>query len=1118
MPQVVNIRPAGPAPEPARDPVAGRFAGRALELGLAGEALTAAIAGAGEVVLLTGEAGIGKTRLAERIAAEAAGAGVRVAWGTCWAGGGAPPYWPWIQLLRGLAHERGGGARPAEVAAVLDRLQAPPSTEAEGFALADAVAGALRAVADRAPLACVIEDLHVADEGSLQVLRFVARQLHDVRVLVVGTHRDVAPGDARFAPLDAIAAAGRRLALRGLAVDELRVLAAGQSGEVPADDALAAVHAVSGGHPLFAEELLRQLSAAGEAGAAGALPLPDRVRAVLLARLEPLEAATRRALTLAAVLGERFRLGELGELGGWDRREALEVLGPALGAGLVAERPGATDGFGFAHALVRDALYEELGACELRMLHADAARALGGLAERAGPDRIGAVARHLRRAVPVGDAGEAIEASADAAARALRAGAHDDAAGHAGEALALAEDHDAGLRRRGELLLMLGEAHYGAGRAGDAKAAYERAAELARESGSAQWLARAALGYGGGPGGAGYTASCDQRLVALLEEALDAVGPQLSSLRVRLLARLAVELYYTPEHERRDALSRQAVEEANAAGDMHARLVALQSRHWSLLGPDTFERRRRGAEELLRLAEATDDAEMRFRARQFRLTALLELGDLPGVDAEIELCRQLAATTGRADFAWQVELMLAMRALMQGRNDEGEQRAVRAFELGQAVDAETAANLHAAQVFHHRWQTGRLDELRDAIRLYAAQRPWIPAWRCAVAFLEAELGNEARAAAELDAALGADPAGLPRDGNWFVALLLASLTAAALGDGDRAAALYALLEPYPDRCVILAAGDVSLGPIAVALGALAATLERWEEGERHFTAALTTAERLGAGPIAARALLEHGVMLQRRGAPGDDARAAGLLDRAIEIGEGLNMVALVARARGLRAGCAPAVPVAPAAPAAPAARGTFRRTGDHWELGLGERTVVLSDLKGLGCIETLLARPHVAVPAAELIGGAAVAAPEARAFSPDEASLRRAGQEDGGELLDAHARAAYRARLAELEGEIAEAEALHDPERIARLRAELGFVAEELERSLGLGGRARRFSAPAERARVNATRAIKAAVRRVSEHDPALGRHLATCVRTGGRCVYAPPPGEAVRWQLTKTA
>jgi hypothetical protein len=212
-----------------------------------------------------------------------------------------------------------------------------------------------------------------------------------------------------------------------------------------------------------------------------------------------------------------------------------------------------------------------------------------------------------------------------------------------------------------------------------------------------------------------------------------------------------------------------------------------------------------------------------------------------------------------------------------------------------------------------------------------------------------------------------------------------------------------------------------------------------------------------------------------------------------------------------------AVLIAEAEAAPDASRNVFRREGEYWTVVFEGSVVRLKDIKGLRHLARLLAHPGREFHAVDLEAAEAPATPAAPGGArpsggePELAVRRNLG--DAGALLDATAKAAYHARLTELRAEVEEAEAGNDPVRAARARAEQDFLVAELARAVGLGGRDRRAASHAERARLNATRAIRAAMANLARANPALGRHLAATIRTGRYCAYTPDPRAPITWE-----
>ena len=488
--------------------------------------LDAAAGGRGGVVLVAGEPGIGKTRLAEELAAAAVARGALALWGRCWEGEGAPAFWPWIQVVRAyvqtvdpaaLRSEMGAGA--ADIAQVvsavrdqLPELPAPPSVEPEAarFRLFDSLAGFLRTAAARRPLLLVLDDLHWADAPSLALLRFLGRELeHATGPLVVGIYRhtEVDRGQPLVATLADLTRGqhSRRLLLGGLDEREVAGFVALVAGVAPSPELASAVYRQTDGNPFFVTEVVRLLASQSrldhaEGGSpALAAGLPEGVRAVVAERLGRLSDGCRQVLEVAAVVGRDFELRVLEPASGLDSDRLLELLEEAEAARVITEVPGGLGRWRFAHALVREVLYEGLPAARRVRLHGRVGEALEAVyAADPGP-HLAELAHHFVVAAPGGQAmgDRAVRVATAAGRRALELLAWEEAAGlfeRALAALELAEQPDQ--QQRCQLLLALGEARMAAGDVAAARSAYQQTAELAKRIDAPEALARAALGLG----------------------------------------------------------------------------------------------------------------------------------------------------------------------------------------------------------------------------------------------------------------------------------------------------------------------------------------------------------------------------------------------------------------------------------------------------------------------------------------------------------------------------------------------------------------------------------------------------------------------------------------------
>jgi hypothetical protein len=291
---------------------------------------------------------------------------------------------------------------------------------------------------------------------------------------------------------------------------------------------------------------------------------------------------------------------------------------------------------------------------------------------------------------------------------------------------------------------------------------------------------------------------------------------------------------------------------------------------------------------------------------------------------------------------------------------------------------------------------------------------------------------------------------------------------------------------------------------------------RYDDAERHFTVALEANVRTGALPWVAHTRHDLALMLLKRAAPADRARAIQELYQAHEIALTLGQVALQEKvAIGLaslgvdREASIESTPPPPELQ--PTSRNVFRREGEYWLVAFEGHESRLHDAKGLAYLAVLLANPGREIHSLDLVTTGIRSPVVART----ESELATAhGPRDAGPVLDDQAKRAYRERIQELEAELDEAEDWHDPERAARARHELDFLIHELAAATGLAGRDRRLGSDAERARVNVTRAIRSALARIREHDPELGRHLDQSVRTGIFCSYQVDARAQIKWML----
>src|SRR4051812_40737973 len=362
------------------------FVGRQRELELLEDCLTSARAGHPRVVLCRGEPGIGKTRLAEEFSVVAEGYGVLAVWGAAAGSAGAPPYWPWRQVLRALSEDvdLGAVAREHRLTADLARLApdlfACPGSGGDGsgssedrFRLFDAVARLLREVTRDRSLVIVFDDAHWGDVSSLLLLQHVAHSMAGQRLLILVNHRDTEPLDGVLRTELAREPVTRELDVSGLARPAVGEQLTALLGADPTDAQVESVHARTGGNPFYVSEVG---SALAEREDGRSVPLvPISVREAIGSRLERLSRPSMQLMQTASVVGREFSVGVVAAMVDRPVTSCLTGLDEATAAGMV-EETGTPGEYRFAHDLVRDAIEAGLGRPERVRWHRRAAEAL----------------------------------------------------------------------------------------------------------------------------------------------------------------------------------------------------------------------------------------------------------------------------------------------------------------------------------------------------------------------------------------------------------------------------------------------------------------------------------------------------------------------------------------------------------------------------------------------------------------------------------------------------------------------------------------------------------------------------------------------------------------------
>jgi DNA-binding CsgD family transcriptional regulator/tetratricopeptide (TPR) repeat protein len=911
----------GELPDPLRIASTLPFVGRSAELETLRTLMPYAEGEGRRVVLIGGEAGCGKSRLVREFAAEASRDGALVLYGACDAVV-RTPYGPFVEALDHLARvtEPGElraalGVSGGELMRLLPDLPArigdlPPPAEAEPdterHRLHTAFAGLLAGVTRRRPALLVLEDGHWADASTLLLLRHLARAAGTARVLLVTTFRDT-EADVPEALSEALADLRRsddvvRLRLSGLSDEEVAELVRRAAGAQPGPELAELAGAISdltNGNAFLVCELWRALVETGAVELAegtirvtrspGELASPESIREVVSHRLSRLAPRTTDLLELAAAAGSEFELDVVRRASGLDEAELLVCLHEAIRSGMIEELHAPRLAFRFTHELVRRALYDRLSGLRQAELHLRVGEALESLEARSGR-ALSDLAHHFAAAAPFDSSGRGVAYNVLAGRAASAALSFDEAAERLRTALGLGIDDP---RERTEVFLDLGQASHRGGKALDALDAFRSAADLARELGDPQLLARAAIGYEEACWRPGIV---DAGPVELLEEAAAALGDERSELRVGLLGGLARALDLQGDYERGAVVRTSAVAMARELQDRLGLATVLARSYWSR-GTSSLEEILEMLTEARDLGEELGNTEIRAEAMAWRVSTLIALSDLESAGREVAALLEIAERTAQPFMLHVVQHYAAVIALCAGRLDEAEAFALRSYEWNGRLTGRDVSGVYGIQMFSIRREQGRLAELAPVIRILAADRsragPWLPGL---VAVL-AELGMEAEARREL-ARLGVEGLDRFRESLWLASLTYLTDACAALGEESVAALVYPELEPLAGANVMIGHGVACYGAADRYLGMLAAVLGETERARGHFERGLELNRRMGASTWVAHTAYEYGRFLLARG--GDDRRRAEeLLGEAGMLAERIRMQALQGRIRAL---------------------------------------------------------------------------------------------------------------------------------------------------------------------------------------------------------------------------
>jgi class 3 adenylate cyclase/tetratricopeptide (TPR) repeat protein len=887
------------------------FVGREDGLRALKKAWDEATQGRRRLVFVAGEPGIGKTRIATEFALDVHATGSTILYGRC----DEEPIAPYQPFVEALTHyvtnctpedfEAKLSPHASELARLVpevlrhsDHQAAPlPELEGERYRLFEAVGSALAAISESEPLVLVLDDLQWADRPTLLLLKHVIRSPEPARLLLVGTYRDTdlhrghrlsdVLGDLRRERLF------ERILLHGLAEENVGAIVNAWTGATPPTEFTHAVHAETEGNPFFIEEVMRHLQetgaiAAGKYEFGGDTSLPEGLREVIGRRLSRLSAECNRVLQFSSVFGRDFQFEPLMKVTGLGADELLDALDEAVEAQVIRETPDAVGRYTFGHAVIRQALYSELTTARRVRLHRLAGDALAQVYGPSAEERFAELARHYVEAAVAGTVDEAIFYSRRAGEFALAKVAYEEAIEHLERALHVIEEHQAEVppQTRLDLLLALGDAQRRAGEPREAMPTFERAAEVARELGDGDCVARAAVGYEEAFLQTGARRSPGDTAMVLIEEALGLCGEGSPALRARLLAARARALYFGGSITDSIEVAAASVESARASGDRTALLAAMNAQRIAIWGPYDLEGRLAAARDFVALAEESGHLESALEGRKWLVTALLERADIDGAEEEVDRYARTAELLQQPWFLYYTPLLRALVALLHGNFAEAERQSLEAMAIGREAQSGAAVFQHWSQMLVLRWMQGRFEEMEQAanmLREHFSQIAGNPS------IVSAERGDFDRARESWNQLTALGFENFPRDYIWSGQLAYWSVGCHLLGDTERARQLLELMRHMEGQVIVGGASVFCLGATSRFLALLAQTAGELEEAARLFEDALAVNERMRAWPSLALTQVQYGRFLLDRGQDGDEGRAVDLLERARAAAETLGM-------------------------------------------------------------------------------------------------------------------------------------------------------------------------------------------------------------------------------------
>jgi DNA-binding winged helix-turn-helix (wHTH) protein/tetratricopeptide (TPR) repeat protein len=901
-----------PASNAEPSPSNHRFLGREAEMKVLLSAADRAVVGHGNLVLLGGEPGIGKTSLLERFAR--AVSGLDVLWGRCWEGGGAPAFWPWLEIVRGYvdAYENEAiglmGAGAADIAQLLPELRPrlsgvsgvppDPTSPQARFRIFDSVTRFLIRAANTRALAIIVEDLHAADDASVMLLEFICRALDGTRLLLIASFRDLElrKRPALSARLNGPLAPAVPVKLKGLTESQVAQLLRSTVGQLASPDLVRRVHQSTNGNPFLVGQVAQTVLADMADGqknswTPGSFRFPNRVAEIVQQHLRHLPAPTIAALSAASVIGRQFDLPLLRELCGMGPERGIGDLEPALLEGVVRESVGGAGVYSFSHTLIREALYSQLPPSRRLDLHYSAAELLERkqVADYAAAFQI---AHHYFSAAAHKGADKALHWELRAGEKARDIFAYEQAAEHYRRALQLLDLVGRSEDRFCEILLLLADTQRLLGQMRESTATFQQVEDVARSSGLDIIGGRALLGSADVLRDA---LPLDGTMHRRIEQALERIPTSDSAVRASLLAALSMASVLTKPLEERLVLCEEAIAMARRLAEPNTLTAVMYWCAFNYSQSSQIDRSLELTTEMVGFAREANNTERLLDARLYRAGHLLTKGRRQEAETELQEHARLAGDLRHPLHLWWTRVAASTVHLFAGEVDEAEALAREALALGQplqGIAAESLFGAHLLAIASEYDGAKRLRNMEEVVRIGLKMRQAMPAFRpwvaaLALAQLESGPSSEARLTFDQIANDGFDK--VPDDYHRLPVMVILARIACVLEDAPRARALYAQLKPHAGTHVVLSVVGGYWGPVSHHLGTLALTMQDRLLAQSHFRAAMTESDSFKSPSWKGWAEFELGALLSLQKRQRESDGALNLLRGALSTAKALNL-------------------------------------------------------------------------------------------------------------------------------------------------------------------------------------------------------------------------------------